>query len=104
MSRTAAKDIHARYRTVKRKTDPTWEHFKLLLFILFLCELVLFLIALIFGRVFGYTLTLASCFWFGIIVALCFAMIVGTNLGVISLQMLYSKIVKGIGTGAIHTP
>ena len=81
---------------MKKKTNPTWEHFKLLLFILFLCELVLFLIALIFGRLFGYKLTFATCFWFGVIVGLCYAMIVGTNLGVISLQMLYSKIKNGI--------
>ncbi|MBW2078369.1 MAG: hypothetical protein DRG87_07150 [Deltaproteobacteria bacterium] len=77
---------------VKKKHNPTWEHFKLLVFVLLLCELVLFLIALIFGRVFGYRLTLATCFWFGVIVGLCYAMIVGANLGVIFFQMLYSKI------------
>ena len=81
---------------MKKKPNPTWEHFKLLLFVLFLCELILFLIALLFGRLFGYKLTFATCFWFGVIVALCYAMIVGANLGVIIFQMLYSKIKKGI--------
>lgn len=78
------------------KTNPTWEHFKALIFILFLCELIVFLIALIFGRVFGYKLTLIACFWFGFIVALCYAMIVGANLGVILVHMLYSRIKKSI--------
>ena len=81
---------------MKKKPNHTCEHFKLLLFILLLCELILFLIALIFGRVFGYKLTFATCFWFGVIVAFCYAMIVGANLGVIFFQMLYSKIKKGI--------
>ena len=75
-----------------KKTTPTWEYFKLILFILFLCELVLLLTALIFGRVFGYKLTLATCFWFGVIVAFCCAMIVCANLGTIALQVIYSKI------------
>ena len=96
MRGTPAQGIHTHYSTVKMKVNPTWKHFKLLLFVLFLCELVLFLIALIFGRVFGYKLALATCFWFGVIVALCYAMIVCANLGVISLQMLYSKIKKRI--------
>jgi phosphoglycerol transferase MdoB-like AlkP superfamily enzyme len=77
---------------VKKQLNPTWEHFKLLLFILFLCELILLLTALIFGRVFGYKLTLAACFWFGVIVALCSAMIVCANLVAIYLQKLYRKI------------
>ena len=81
---------------MNKKRNPTWEHFRLLLFILFLCELILFLMALIFGSVFGYKLTLATCFWFGAIVALCYAMIVCANLGVICLQMLRSKIKNGI--------
>ncbi len=81
---------------MKKKLNPAWEHFKLLLFILFLCELVLLLMALIFGRVFGYKLTLAACFWFGVIVALCYAMIVCANLGAIFLQKIYSKIRNGI--------
>jgi hypothetical protein len=78
--------------TVKNKTNPTWEHFKLLLFVLFLCELVLFLVALLFGRVFGFRLTLLACFWFGLIVALCYALIVASNVGAIYLQKLCSRI------------
>jgi hypothetical protein len=81
---------------VKKQLNPAWEHIKLLLFILFLCELILFLMALAFGRVFGYKLTLAACFWFGVIVALCYAMIVCANLGAIYLQKICSKIKSGI--------
>jgi hypothetical protein len=47
--------------------------------------------ALLFGRVFGYKLALAACFWFGLIVAVCYAMIVCANLGAIYLQQIYSK-------------
>jgi hypothetical protein len=81
---------------VKKKFNPTWEHFTLLLFILFLCELILLLTALIFGRIFGYKLTLTACFWFGVIVALCYAMIVCANLGAIYLQKICSMIKRWI--------
>jgi hypothetical protein len=74
---------------MKNKTNPTWEHFKSLLFVLFLCELILFFIAIIFGRIFGYRLTLFACLWFGLIVALCYALIVASNVGAILLQKLY---------------
>jgi hypothetical protein len=81
---------------MKKTHNPTWEHYRLMLYVLFLCELILFLSALIFGRVLGYTLTLAACFWFGVIVALCYLMIVCANLGVIFFQMLHAKIKNGI--------
>jgi hypothetical protein len=77
---------------VKNKTNPTWEHFKSLLFVLFLCELVLFFIGIIFGRIFGYRLTLFVCLWFGLILAICYALIVASNVGAIFVQRLYFRI------------
>jgi hypothetical protein len=81
MTGVPAQGVYASSRTMKMNVNPTWEHFKLLLFTLFLCELVLFLITPIFGRAFVYNLALATCFYFGIIAALCYALIVCTNLG-----------------------
>ena len=90
MRGTDVQGIHTQSRAMKKKSNPACEHFKLLLFVLFLGELILFLIALIFGRLFGYRLTFATCFWFGVIVALCYAMILGANLGVIFFITLFN--------------
>jgi len=79
---------------VKKNTNPTWEHFKLLIFVLFLCELVLFLLAIIFGRVVGYKYTFAASFLFGFIVALCYALIVFANVVIIWLQKAFLNIKK----------
>ena len=79
---------------MKKKTDPTWEYFKLLIFIVLLIELALFFIAILFGRLFGYQLTIMACFWLGVIVAACFAVIVFANLTIIGLDKLRLKIKK----------
>jgi len=78
-----------RRRSIDRKDNRTWEHFKLLIFVVFLIELILFLMAALFGRVLGYESTLTACFWLGVIVAICFASIVLGNVMVIFLYRLY---------------
>jgi DNA-directed RNA polymerase subunit RPC12/RpoP len=52
---------------IYRLTNPTWEYFKLIIFVTFWIGFVLFLIALIFGRVLGYDSALIICFWFWIL-------------------------------------
>ena len=66
-------------RKMRKSSNPTWDYFKLVLFIVFLAELVLFLVGIIFGRILGYDLTMIACFWLGIILAACFALIVLGN-------------------------
>ena len=75
---------------MKKTTNPVLDHFKLLLFILLLCELVIFFAALLFGKVLGYALTLTACFWLGTVIAACFFFIVLGNLG----QILIHKILE----------
>ena len=75
---------------VKRVTNPTWDYFKILLFVLFLIELVLFFIAIIFGRILGYDWSFVICFWLGIIVAGCISLIVLLNW----LALLYHKLIR----------
>jgi hypothetical protein len=77
-----------------KKTHPTWDHFKLLLFVLLLIESVLFFTAIIFGRLLGYDLAFIVCFWFGIIVAGCYALIVLSNLLVIACAKLF-RVIRG---------
>ena len=79
---------------MKKKTNPLWDYFKLLIFIVFLIELALFIIAILFGRLFGYQLTIMACFWLGVIVAACFAVIVFANLTIIGFNKLRLKIKK----------
>jgi hypothetical protein len=64
---------------MRKGSNPTWDYFKLVLFVVFLAELVLFLLAIFFGRILGYDLTMAACFWLGMILAACFALIVLGN-------------------------
>ena len=82
---------------MKKDRNPTWDYFKLLLFVLFLIELVLFFIALIFGRVLGYDLALTACFWLGITIAACYALIVLVNVLVIVSHRLFRMIIKKEG-------
>ena len=82
---------------LKKETNPTWDYFKLLLFVLFLIELVLFFTAIIFGRVLGYKLALTACFWLGVIMAACYALIVLSNVLVIASHRLFRMIIKKEG-------
>jgi hypothetical protein len=80
---------------LKKESNPTGDYFKLLLFVLFLIELVLFFMAIIFGRIFGYDLGLTACFWLGVIIAACYALIVLSNVLVIgSCKLFYITIKK----------
>ena len=79
---------------MEKKTNPTWEYFKSIIFVLFLVELLLLLIGIIFGRLLGYEFTLAACFWLGVIVAAVFASIVFANLTVVFFHNKYRKIKK----------
>ena len=79
---------------MKKVTHPTWDYFKLVLFVFFLTELVLFFMAILFGRLLGYDWTLTACLWLGLIVAACFALIVIGNLLIIIGKKLISVIMK----------
>lgn len=68
---------------MNKDTNPTRDYFMLLLFVLLLAELVLFMMAIIFGRLAGYDRTLTACLWTGIVLAGCFSLIVAGNLLVI---------------------
>lgn len=79
---------------LEKETNPTWEYYKSIIFVIFWIELVLFLIAIIFGRLLGYNFTLITCLWLGIIVAAVFTSIVFANLAVIFFYKAYLKIKK----------
>ena len=78
---------------MEKNTNPTWDHFKLVLFVVFLSELVVFFMAIIFGKAIGYDLTMEACFWFGAVLAGCFALIVLGNLALIALLRVF-RLVK----------
>jgi len=76
---------------LEKETNPTWDYFKLLLFVLFLAELALFFMAIIFGRLIGYDWALIACVWLGVIVAACFLLIVLINLLVVFYQKIFKR-------------
>jgi sugar phosphate permease len=82
---------------LKSQSSPTRDYFKQLVFVLLLIALTLFFIALIFGRVLGYRLTLSACFWFGVVVAGCAGLLVSVNAAVIVLKKLISTIKGSAG-------
>jgi hypothetical protein len=64
---------------MRKNSSPTWDYFKVVIFVVFLAEMVLFLIGIIFGRILDYDLTMVACFWLGVILAACFSLIVLGN-------------------------
>jgi hypothetical protein len=50
--------------------------------------------AIIFDRSLGYDWTLSACFWIGVIVAGCFALVVLSNVFVIVCHKLFRMIIK----------
>jgi len=78
--------------TIYHQTNPTWEYFKLINFVIFWFGLFLFLLAIIFGRQVGYETALIVCFWLWAIVILVFTLIILGNLVVIFLHKTYRKI------------
>jgi hypothetical protein len=83
---------------VRKSRNATLDYLKLVLFVVFLAELVLLSLAVIFGRVIGYDLTLRASFWLGVIVAGCFALIILGNFLVIALVKVL-KLMKGRSSG-----
>lgn len=79
---------------MEKRTNPTWEYFKSIIFVLLLVELFLFLTAIIFGRKLGYEFVTPICFWLGVIVAAVFVSIVAANLTVVFFLGRYRKIKK----------
>ncbi len=79
---------------MEKHTNPTWEYFKSIIFVLILVELFLFLTAIIFGRKLGHEFVTPICFWLGIIVATVFASIVVANLTAVFFFGRYRKIRK----------
>ena len=77
--------------TIYKLTKPTWEYFKSIIFVTFWFGLVLFLIAIIFGRVLGYESALTICFWFWILVVIIFTSTILSNLAVIFSHKIYIK-------------
>lgn len=78
--------------TIYQQTNPTWEYFKLIIFVIFWFGLFLFLLAMIFGRQVGHETALIICFWFWIIVIIVFTLIILCNLAVIFLHKIFNKI------------
>jgi len=76
---------------LEKTRNPTWEYLKLIIFVLFLGEFFLFLIAMIFDRSLGYRLTLTASFLLGVILAAVFASIFFANLAVIYFRDKYRK-------------
>jgi hypothetical protein len=77
--------------TIYRQNNPTWEYFKLIIFINVWFGVFLFLLAVIFGRQVGYKTALIICFWFWVLVVLVFLLIFVGNLTVIFLQKAFNK-------------
>ena len=80
--------------TLGKHTNPTWEYFKSIIFVLLLVELFLFFTAVIFGRKLGCEFVTPVCFWLGVIVAAVFVSIVIANLTVVFIFGRYRKMKK----------
>jgi len=79
---------------MEKKTNPTWEYFKLILFVIGWIELFLFFISVLWGRILGYQLIFMICFWIGVIIGIVFLSIILFNLLMIGLQKLFKDIIK----------
>lgn len=79
---------------MEKKQNSAWEYVKSIIFVLFLAELFLFFIAIIFGPALGHRFTLTACFGLGILLAAIFASIFLANLTVVFLCDKHSRIKK----------
>jgi hypothetical protein len=77
---------------IYRLTNPTWEYFKLIIFVIFWFGIFLFLLAIIFGKQTGYESALIVSFWFWIIVIIVISSIILCNLAIIFIYRIYIKI------------
>ena len=90
--------LHKQYRqcphcgiNIYRQVNPTWEYFKLISFVVGWFGVLLFLLAVIFGRHVGYESALRICFGFWIMIILVFMLIVLGNLGLVFLQRIMRR-------------
>ena len=63
-----------------RKHNPTWEHIKLLVWVILIIEVLILCMALAAGRITGYQYSFKICFWLGLLVAVVFLSILALNL------------------------
>jgi hypothetical protein len=79
---------------LKRKVNDTAEQIKLYLFVLFLAELFLFSLSLVGGRFLGYQTALWVGAGIGIVIGVCFFVIIIGNVAVIGIQKIIERIIK----------
>jgi hypothetical protein len=79
---------------LKRKLNQTAEQIKLYFFMVFLIELFLFGISLAGGRFLGYKAALLVGAGIGIVIAVCFIMIIMGNVAVIGIQKVIERMIK----------
>jgi hypothetical protein len=84
-----------------KKHNPTWEHIKLYIWVILIFELLLFCLALVFGKNTNFSLAFNVCFWMGLIIAVVFLSILLLNLlGIVTFSFgeRLKKILSGRGT------
>lgn len=79
---------------MKKESNPTWDYYKLILYVLFLAELVPFAMAVIFGRIVGYKLAFIAFLWIGSAIAGCFLLVVLFNLLTIFACRIFKRLKK----------
>jgi low affinity Fe/Cu permease len=77
-----------------RKLSHTAEQIKLYFFVVFLIELFLFSISLAGGRFLGYKTALFVGAGIGIVIAVCFVMIIISNVALIGIQRVIQRMIK----------
>ena len=63
-----------------KQHNPTWEHIKLYMWVILIFELLLFCLALVFGKNTDFGLAFSACFWTRLILAAVFLSILLLNL------------------------
>jgi ABC-type transport system involved in multi-copper enzyme maturation permease subunit len=77
-----------------RKLNHTAEQIKLYFFVVFLVELFLFSISLAGGRFLGYKTALLVGVGIGVVIAVCFVMIILSNVALIGIQKVIERMIK----------
>ncbi len=84
---------------MEKRTNPAWEHFKLILWVILIIEFLLFLIALTVGRASDFQLIFYTSFWIGLLIAIVFLCIYLLNILEILLTAGVKKVRKMIAKG-----
>lgn len=72
-----------------KKHNPAWEHIKLYIWVILIFELLLFCLALVFGKFTDFGFAFSVCFWMGLILAVVFLSILLLNLlGIITFSFV----------------